>query len=251
MDDHTGRIRRAGGIGPDFQIGSGHETEFFYSTPSQEELDRLFGSEVGYAPHYQRRITVDANEQFYIEYFDMAGRVVASGLAGATPANPDAPGKKATFSFTPTITLLKNNYILTKTLTVDQDAINGYWCTYLENNTCVPTFQELYNEAYANADFSSCDIEEEFDEDDYSCDVMRAIMLNDVSPGGQYAEYTVSGSTYSAANTISVLYTGGSPDLSGDWRTPSGGMYEDELGAQAWVEVQLISVGVYAPPVEI
>src|SRR3989338_2851283 len=348
MDDHTGRIRRAGGIGPDFQIGSGHETEFFYSTPSQEELDRLFGSEVGYAPHYQRRITVDANEQFYIEYFDMAGRVVASGLAGATPANLDALDNNATFTSTQTITqgvngdvtptsmtltkpltifededysfsyeldpgeftdeicapelcldcryvltieitkeecddlpvvsetmyinggeydamcnedipfdydttitLLKNNYILTKTLTVDHDAINGYWCTYLENNTCVPTFQELYNEAYANADFSSCDIEEEFDEDDYSCDVMRAIMLNDVSPGGQYAEYTVSGSTYSAANTISVLYTGGSPDLSGDWRTPSGGMYEDELGAQAWVEVQLISVGVYAPPVEI
>ncbi|HLP56121.1 MAG TPA: RHS repeat-associated core domain-containing protein [Fluviicola sp.] len=348
MDDHTGRIRRAGGIGPDFQIGSGHETEFFYGTPSQEEIDRLFGSEVGYAPHYQRRITVDANEQIYIEYFDMAGRVVASGLAGGTPANLDALDNNATFTLTQTITegvngdvtptsmtltkpltifededytfsysldpeeftdetctpelcldcmykltveitkeecddlpvfshtlyinggeydamcnedspfafdttvtLLQNNYILTKTLTVDQDAINGYWCTYLESNTCVPTFQELYNEAYANADFSSCDVEDVFDEDDYSCDVMRAIMLNDVSPGGQYAEYTVSGSTYSAANTISVLYTGGSPDLSGDWRNPSGGMYEDELGSQAWVEVQLVGVGVYAPPVVI
>lgn len=123
-DDHTGRIRRAGGVGPDFQVGSGHETEFFYGTPSQEELDRLFGSEVGYAPHYQRRITVDANGQAYVEYFDMAGRVIASGLIGDAPDNLDELLTNQTFSLTQTITdglngeVTPTSMVLTTPLTI-------------------------------------------------------------------------------------------------------------------------------------
>jgi len=335
MDDHSGRIRRAGGVGPDFQVGSGHETEFFYGTPTQEELDRLFGTEVGYAPHYQRRITVDANNQAYVEYFDMAGRVVASGLAGTAPDNLDALSSNTPFNFTQTITdglngevtptsmiltyplsifsnqqytfsydlnptqftnascapqlcldcmyklkveiteeecgttlfsvtksinglaydamcngtypygwdttifIPQKNYVLTKTLTIDQDAINGYWCTYLENNTCISTFDELFNAAYSTANFGNCDEEDVYEEEeDYSCETMRVVMLNDMKPGGQYAGYTISGSTYNASNTISVLNT--STVLTGHWKNPSGG-YKDDAGNQAYVEVQLIN----------
>jgi len=345
MDDHSGRIRRMGGVGPDFQIGSGHETEFFYSTPTQEEMDRLFGSEVGYNTHYQKRITVDANEQAYVEYFDMAGRVIASGLIGTAPANLTQLDNNTTFNMTQTITdglngevtpismtltqpltitsgqdyafsydlnpsqftnatcapticfdcmytlkieitteecdqvllsktkkinggvydaicngtsypygydtsvfLPKNNYILTKTLTVDQDAINAYWCTYLENNTCIPTFQEIYNEEYLKADFGACDNVLEYDEsDEQTCATTRVIMLHDLSPGGQYAEYTESGSTYTAPSTISVLNT--STILTGNWKTPVG-YYADVQGAQAWVEVTYdATLGVYSPAV--
>lgn len=348
MDDHTGRLRSTGGFGPDFTIGSGHATQYYYSTPTQEELDRLFGSEVGYDEHYQRRVTVDANGQAYVEYFDMAGRVIATGLAGANPHYLDALDNNTTSTLTQTITsglngeitptsmtltypfqvfnaadftfsydlnpaqftdatclpdicfdcsyilrisvkdevcgdvvfsnthhingaaydaicngtypyaqdtvvhLENNSYVLTKELIVDQEAIDAYWCTYIDNNTCVPTFAELFNTGYDAADFSSCrDAAEASDEDDADpCEVGRELMLNDVSPGGQYAQYTVSGGTYTAASTISVLYTGGSPALSGDWRHPSGG-YKDASGSTALIEVSLVSLGVYVPAITV
>ncbi|GAA0876131.1 hypothetical protein GCM10009118_25410 [Wandonia haliotis] len=87
MPDQTGRIKRAGAYGEEFQIGSGHETEFFYVIPSQEELNLLFGTDVGINTHYQKRVMRDANGQHYVEYYDMAGRVIASALLGNKPTN--------------------------------------------------------------------------------------------------------------------------------------------------------------------
>lgn len=85
MPDQTGRIKRVGAYGEDHQIGNGNTTKYMYSTPTQEELNRLFGSEVGYAHQYQRRMMQDANGQIYVTYYDLAGRVIASGLAGSAP----------------------------------------------------------------------------------------------------------------------------------------------------------------------
>ncbi len=83
--DNTGRIKKQGGVGPDFQIGSGHETKYFYGTPEQVELDRLFGSEVGYASHYQKNMVIDANGQVSISYINMEGKTIATSLAGNAP----------------------------------------------------------------------------------------------------------------------------------------------------------------------
>lgn len=87
MPDNTGRIKNQGGVGPSFQIGSGHETKYIYGTPEQLELDRLFGSEAGYSSHYQKNMVIDANGQVSISYIDMEGRTIATCLAGAAPAN--------------------------------------------------------------------------------------------------------------------------------------------------------------------
>ncbi|WP_341900064.1 hypothetical protein [Fluviicola taffensis] len=85
MPDNTERIRRRGGFGENFQLGSGHETFYFYAHPFQEQLDRLFGSEVGDASHYQKNMTVDPNGQVSISYLDQESRIVASSLAGQAP----------------------------------------------------------------------------------------------------------------------------------------------------------------------
>jgi RHS repeat-associated protein len=85
--DNTGRIRKQGGVGMDHQLGTGRETKYFYGTPEQVELDRLFGSEVGYASHYQKNMVVDANGQVSITYLDMEGRTIATSLAGSAPPN--------------------------------------------------------------------------------------------------------------------------------------------------------------------
>lgn len=82
--DNTGRIKRQGGVGNMHQLNSGHETQYFYGQPTQVELDRMFGSEVGDATHYKKNLVVDANGQVSITYLDQEGRTIGTCLAGDT-----------------------------------------------------------------------------------------------------------------------------------------------------------------------
>lgn len=86
-NDNTGRIRSQGGIGADHQIGTTHETKNFYGKPLQVEIDRMFGSEAGFASHYQKNLVQDPNGQVTVSYMDLAGNVVATSLAGTDPHN--------------------------------------------------------------------------------------------------------------------------------------------------------------------
>ncbi|MEO0625468.1 MAG: hypothetical protein AAFY91_00665, partial [Bacteroidota bacterium] len=85
--DNTGRIQRQGGVGLTLQTGNGHETRYYYGKPTQWELDRLFGVNVGYASHYEKHLVVDPNGQASVSYLDAKGRVIATALAGDAPAN--------------------------------------------------------------------------------------------------------------------------------------------------------------------
>lgn len=86
--DGTGRVSSSGGPGDQHHLGSGHETKYFYGSPtSQDEIDRLFGNEVGNVSHYQKNMVVDANGQVSVSYLDQEGRVIASSLAGDVPDN--------------------------------------------------------------------------------------------------------------------------------------------------------------------
>lgn len=89
MPDATGRVRRQGGVGPTYQLGSGHENKYFYGEPYQEELNRLFGTEVGYAIRYKQNMVIDPNGQVSISYLDAHGRTIATALAGDAPENVD------------------------------------------------------------------------------------------------------------------------------------------------------------------
>ena len=84
--DNTGRISRQGGVGPEYQLGSLHETKYYYGSPDQGELDALFGTEVGDHSHYFKNSVRDANGQYSISYVDMHGRTIATALAGPAPA---------------------------------------------------------------------------------------------------------------------------------------------------------------------
>ncbi len=92
--DNTGRIRREGGVGNNHQLGSNHETKYYYGKPTQVELDRLFGSEVGFASHYKKNLVYDANGQLSISYLDQEGRIVATALTGQNPSNLSALDSK-------------------------------------------------------------------------------------------------------------------------------------------------------------
>ncbi|WNJ21552.1 hypothetical protein [Pontibacter sp. G13] len=88
--DQTGRVRSQSGVGEDFRIGSGHETSYLYGIPYQEELDALFGTNVGYAKRYQKQVVVDPNGQSTISILDYAGKTIATALSGQSPDNLDA-----------------------------------------------------------------------------------------------------------------------------------------------------------------
>nr|WP_299384838.1 RHS repeat-associated core domain-containing protein [Allomuricauda sp.] len=87
MPDNTGRIRRKSGVGQDHQLGSGHEMEYYYGTPEQKELNRLFGYSAGNSTHYKKNLVVDPNRQVSVSYIDPQGRTIATALMGSTPTN--------------------------------------------------------------------------------------------------------------------------------------------------------------------
>ena len=86
-NDNTGRIKRQSGVGIDHKLGSGHEVKYFYDVPSQDDLYRLFGYEVGSAERYRRQTVIDANGQATVSYLDPQGRVIATAFKGTTPDN--------------------------------------------------------------------------------------------------------------------------------------------------------------------
>jgi RHS repeat-associated protein len=85
--DATGRLRMQGGVGPQFQPGTGHETTYFYGKPTQTELDRLFGSEAGNASHFLKNMVADPNGGISVSYVNASGKTVATALAGKSPDN--------------------------------------------------------------------------------------------------------------------------------------------------------------------
>ncbi len=98
--DNTGRVLGMSAPGYEFQFKSidDHTTRYIYGRPDQIELDRLFGSDVGYATHYKKTVVVDANGQSSISYTDMQGKTIATSLIGATPYSVNAlqsPAKNA------------------------------------------------------------------------------------------------------------------------------------------------------------
>ena len=84
--DMTGRVRRKGGVGPEFQLGTSHEMIYYYSQPASSfEVNRLFGYQVGDLSHYKKNTVKDPNGQLSVSYLDLQGRTVATALVGDNP----------------------------------------------------------------------------------------------------------------------------------------------------------------------
>ena len=90
-NDGTERPRQQTGLGDEmkWQAQDSHNTKFFYTKPLQNDIDRLFGNEVGDAVFYQKVISIDPNGQQSVQYLDAKGRVIATALAGEAPSQLD------------------------------------------------------------------------------------------------------------------------------------------------------------------
>lgn len=87
MNDGTGRVAVQSGVGATYKIGSGRETQYFYNTPSETQLKRLFGKNVGDARFYKQNIVLDPNGQASVSYMNEAGKVIATAMMGNSPTN--------------------------------------------------------------------------------------------------------------------------------------------------------------------
>ena len=110
--DGTGRVAAQSGIGKTFRMGGGKEVKYFYLTPTEYEIKRLFGNYVGDVSHYKKVLTVDPNGQKSVAYIDQAGQTIATGLVGESPeslrALNDNPTKEGNIGYT-TVDLSKSN----------------------------------------------------------------------------------------------------------------------------------------------
>lgn len=83
--DYTDKVQWQGGAGLDFQRWKGRGTKYVYSRAGQRELNRLFGSEGGFAQYYPKQTIIDPNGQASFSITDASGKVVATGLSGISP----------------------------------------------------------------------------------------------------------------------------------------------------------------------
>lgn len=110
-DDNTGKVYRQGGVGKNFQLETTHETKFFYATPNQVELDRMFGTEVGSAERYLKKMVVDPNGQTSVTYENPEGKTIATALTGIKPDNLLALDNEIQNAVTIDVNAMENNVI--------------------------------------------------------------------------------------------------------------------------------------------
>ncbi len=129
--DKTGRKEMAGMAGDELRIGGGHETKVTYVNPSQDELDRVFGNDVGYADNYLKVVTTDPNGQASVSYTNSKGQVIATALSGNNPDNLRPVEKDPIFNNTIDVVAQNNNLdynfessLATQSFYIDQDRTN-------------------------------------------------------------------------------------------------------------------------------
>jgi len=150
---------------------------------------------------FEARMVDECGVEVFHEFHDvLQGSVIDAGCTGGD------------YAWSTLLTdLPKGVYTISKTLKVDQSAIEEYWCLYLENvnATCITPLDVTFNSLYNQEDFAECK------EDIYfstagleGCELNEAMMKNDLTPGGQYAMYSVNSGVYSCAYPASIFYPG-------------------------------------------
>jgi hypothetical protein len=115
LNDGTGRVQSQSGIGALYKLGTGRETTYFYDDPSETQLRRLFGKNVGTAKYYKRNIVQDPNGQLMVSYVDIAGNTIATALAGESPSNVRPLQSQQTGTTDIIENLIENNVVDTTT----------------------------------------------------------------------------------------------------------------------------------------
>lgn len=96
---YSDRVEKQGGASASLQIGNGHNTIYNYVDADQMDLNRYFGTDIGWAGFYRKTVTEDPNGQLALNITDYKGRQVMSSIIGGGPdsvyhaivPNPNVP----------------------------------------------------------------------------------------------------------------------------------------------------------------
>jgi len=137
------------------------------------------------------------------------------------------------------LTLQPGQYQVSKLLRVSPGAAEAYWCDFIDNSTCAPDYNALYNAALAETDFQ-CTLPNSLPEEGpvNDCAVYRRMLRSDVSPGGQYGLVNFANGT--ATDALSIFRLPNDLTGSGSWRTPFGN-YLNGDGSVAKIYVSVIN----------
>lgn len=91
-NDGTNRVEEESGVGKTHAIGQqsngrGRTMRIFYSTPSDDELIRIFGDEAPLSKSVIKTTTIDQNEVISISYTSKEGKTIATSLSSASVTN--------------------------------------------------------------------------------------------------------------------------------------------------------------------
>lgn len=89
--DNTNKVRYQGGPGLAQQTWKNHATQYEYTRPLQQDIDRLLGTEAGYYQYYPKQIVTDPNGQSSFTIMNPSGKIVVSGLQGSSPDSALVP----------------------------------------------------------------------------------------------------------------------------------------------------------------
>ena len=137
------RVDKQGGAGDTLQIGRGHETKNDYVSAEQyADLNRMFGTDIGYAAFYNKTVTKDPNGQLSVAINDYEGRPVVSSLIGDGPDQSKHPvltneDVAAATSITEDILLGNTQNIAGNTRSLNRD----FYMDFASNST----LQYIYN----------------------------------------------------------------------------------------------------------
>ncbi|MGV3631749.1 MAG: RHS repeat-associated core domain-containing protein [Bacteroidota bacterium] len=117
------------------------------------------------------------------------------------------------------VPLEKGVYTIKKRLSLNLDLVDEYWCSYVENTTCITPLADLFNPMYLIEEFN-CEEGENILEntpDFTGCDINKQMMLADMMPGGQYGKVNQIDGIYSADDVLSVYNVSSSNILGDEW----------------------------------
>jgi len=86
--DGSNRVRSNYSAGKVFAENKKLNTTYKYAKATQSELDRIFGSDVGFFEFYKKDVAIDPNGQISFVYKDIKDRTIATSIAGSP--NPES-----------------------------------------------------------------------------------------------------------------------------------------------------------------
>lgn len=240
-----------------FVASSDGNYEFEYELTTEQFTDVCLPSNICFDCVYDLKITIrdeNCGGEILLEHNAIINGLPFDTACSSGPALPRVYRLSEDLGQSFSAYLKAGQYSITKELKVNEDAINYYTQRYLNNNTCLKTYNDFYNEFLLDVDLSLCDADycdmicrqqlgtraqfisnggtsQEYDIQmallkencilTQKCESEKRNLLMDFFIGGQYARFEMTSTgDFVATDPMSILNENNSYPGGYDWRNP-------------------------------